>query len=37
MEDWDEDSPVKNPSVVMPDLIRHPELFEITGFPLLRE
>jgi hypothetical protein len=30
MEHWDEDSPVKNPSAVMPDLIRHPELFEIT-------
>jgi hypothetical protein len=27
-----EDETVKSPHYVMPDLIRHPEAFEITGF-----
>ncbi len=30
-------SPVKGPFVVMPDLIRHPEASEFTGFPPSRE
>jgi hypothetical protein len=29
-------SSVKNPSAVMPDLIRHPEPLEFTGFRLVR-
>jgi hypothetical protein len=28
---------VKSPNTVMPDLIRHPELIEITGFRLSPE
>ena len=32
----DLDELVKSPNTVMPDLIRHPELIEITGFRLGR-
>jgi len=31
------DGLVKSPKTVMPDLIRHPEHIEMTGFPLPRE
>ena len=31
------DKLVKSPKTVMPDLIRHPELIEITGFRLSPE
>jgi hypothetical protein len=31
------DGLVKSPKTVMPDLIRHPELIEITGFRLSPE
>jgi hypothetical protein len=31
------ESPVKSPSAVMPDLIRHPEPLEFTGFQLSSE
>jgi hypothetical protein len=30
------DESVKSPKTVMPDLIRHPEPIEITGFALFR-
>ena len=33
----DFDSPVKSPSAAMPDLIRHPEPLEFTGFRLSPE
>jgi hypothetical protein len=37
VEKWNIDGFVKSPLFVMPDLIRHPELIEFTGFQLSPE
>jgi len=37
MEEWNVDGLVKSNNTVMPDLIRHPEVLDITGFRLYPE